>query len=82
MSALPCPIPDPFAAPDQAYAIIPRFLGSTEAHGTVETIFGTVTMSRTGYRGAGTASLHPLRAAPITNRAVATAHQPWEAPNL
>ena len=27
---------------------------------TVETIFGTVTVSRTGYRSAGTASLHPL----------------------
>lgn len=29
---------------------------------TLETIFGTVTVSRTGYRAAGTASLHPLDA--------------------
>ena len=31
MSALPCPNPDPFAAPDQEYATLTRFLGSKEA---------------------------------------------------
>ena len=32
MSALPCPVADPFAAADQAYAKISQFLGSEEAH--------------------------------------------------
>ena len=31
MSALPCPVVDRFAAPDQAYAIITEFLRSEEA---------------------------------------------------
>jgi hypothetical protein len=31
MSALPCPVADPFAAADQAYATITQFLGSQEA---------------------------------------------------
>src|SRR3989442_9828817 len=31
MSALPCPVADPFAAADQAYATITEFLHSTEA---------------------------------------------------
>ena len=31
MSALPCPVADPFAAADQAYAKISQFLGSEEA---------------------------------------------------
>ena len=31
-----------------------------EQERTLETIFGTVTVSRTGYRAEGTASLHPL----------------------
>jgi len=31
MSALPCPVADPFAAADQAYATISQFLGSEEA---------------------------------------------------
>jgi len=30
MSALPCPVADPFAAADQAYAAITEFLGSEE----------------------------------------------------
>ena len=32
MSALPCPVADPFAAADQAYATISQFLGSEEAY--------------------------------------------------
>ena len=116
MSALPlpCPVADPFAAADQAYATITEFLRSEEAcqvkhsdlerqlegmgrelmrkllqahlelrqpgqavepvrdaagtpltptpaHGrSVESIFGTVEVARTGYRAAGTPSLHPL----------------------
>ena len=31
ISALPCPIADPFAAADQTYAAISQFLGSEEA---------------------------------------------------
>jgi hypothetical protein len=31
MSALPCPVADPFAAADQDYATISRFLRSEEA---------------------------------------------------
>jgi hypothetical protein len=114
MSALPCPIADPFAAADQAYATITEFLRSEEAwqvkhselerqlegmgrelmrkllqahldlrqpgkavepvrdaagtpltptpvHGrSLESIFGTVEVARTGYGAAGTSSLHPL----------------------
>ena len=114
MSALPCPVADPFAAADQAYATITAFLRSEEAWqvkhselerqlegmgrelmrellqahldmrqpgqavepvrdaaGTtltptpvqarsVESIFGTVEVARTGYGAAGTSSLHPL----------------------
>jgi hypothetical protein len=114
MSALPCPVENPFAAADQAYAAITGFLSSKEAcqvnhselerqlegmgrdllrkllqahldmrqpgqaveavrdaEGTpleptavqersVESIFGTVGVTRTGYGAAGTASLHPL----------------------
>ena len=32
MSALPCPVADPFAAADQAYAKISQFLGSEETY--------------------------------------------------
>ena len=114
MSALPCPVGDPFAAADQTYATITEFLRSEEAWqvqdselerqlegmgrelmrkllqahldlrqpgqavepvrdaaGTplrptpvqgrsLESIFGTVEVARTGYRAAGTSSLHPL----------------------
>ena len=114
MSALPCPVADPFAVADQAYATITTFLRSEEARrvkhselerqleamgcelmrkllqahlelrqpgeaiepvrdaaGTtlaptpphtrsLESIFGTVEVARTGYRAAGTPSLHPL----------------------
>jgi len=114
MSALPCPVADPFAAADQAYATITQFLGSEEARQVkhsdlerqleemgrelmrkllqahlelrqpgeavepvqdaagatltptpahirgLESIFGTVEVTRTGYGGEGTASLHPL----------------------
>jgi len=114
MSALPCPVADPFAAADQAYATITQFLGSEEAcqvkhsdlerqlegmgrelmrkllqahldlrqpgkaiepvrdtAGTpltpapahtrsLESIFGTVEVTRTGYRGEDKPSLHPL----------------------
>ena len=114
MSALPCPVADPFAGADQAYATITEFLRSGEAwqvkhselerrleemgrelmrkllqahldlrqpgkavepvrdaagatltptpvHGrSVESIFGTVEVARTGYGAAGTPSLHPL----------------------
>jgi len=114
MSALPCPVADPFAAADQAYATITEFLHSEEARqvkhsdlerqlegmgrelmrkllqahldlrqpgeavepvrdaaGTtltptpvqvrsLESIFGTVDLARTGYRAEGTPSLHPL----------------------
>ena len=114
MSALPCPLADPFAAADQAYATITEFLRSEEAwqvkhselerqldgmgrelmrkllqahldlrqpgqaiepvrdaagtaltptpvHGrSLESIFGTVEVARTGYGAAGTPSLHPL----------------------
>jgi len=114
MSALPCPVADPFAAADQAYATITEFLRSEEARqvkhselerqlegmgrelmrkllqahldlrqpghavepvqdaaGTtltptpvharsLESIFGTVDLARTGYRAQGTPSLHPL----------------------
>lgn len=114
MSALPCPVADPFAAADQAYATITEFLRSEEAwqvkhselerelegmgrelmrkllqahldlrqpgkavepvrdaagtslpptpvHGrSLESIFGTVEVARTGYRATGTSSLHPL----------------------
>jgi len=114
MSALPCPVANPFAAADQAYAAIGGFLHSKEAYqvehselerelegmgrdllrkllqahldlrqpgqaveevrdsaGTplestalherrVESIFGTVEVTRTGYGAAGTASVHPL----------------------
>ena len=114
MSALPCPVADPFAEADQAYATISRFLHSEEARqvkhselerqleamgrelmrkllqahldlrqggearepvrdaaGTtltptpvhtrsLETIFGTVDVTRTGYGAEGTPSLHPL----------------------
>ena len=114
MSALPCPVADPFAAADQAYATITEFLRSEEvrqvkhselerqlegmgrelmrkllqahldlrqpgqaiepvrdAAGTaltptpvhersLESIFGTVEVARTGYGAAGTPSLHPL----------------------
>jgi len=113
MSALPCPVADPFAAADQAYATITQFLGSEEARQVkhsdlerqleemgrelmrkllqahlelrqpgeavepvqdaagatltptpahirgLESIFGTVEVTRTGYGGEGTASLHP-----------------------
>ncbi len=114
MSALPCPVMDPFAAADQAYAAITEFLRSEEAwqvkhselerelegmgrelmrkllqahldlrqpgkavepvrdaagrslpptpvHGrSLESIFGTVEVARTGYGATGTSSLHPL----------------------
>ena len=114
MSALPCPLADPFAAADQAYATITEFLRSEEARqvthselerqlegmgrelirkllqahldlrqpgqavepvqdaaGTtltptavhvrsLESIFGTVEVARTGYGAVGTPSLHPL----------------------
>ena len=114
MSALPCPVTDPFAVADQAYATITEFLRSEEVwqvkhselerqlegmgrelmrkllqahldmrrpgqaiepvrdaagtaltptpvHGrSLESIFGTVEVARTGYRAAGTPSLHPL----------------------
>lgn len=114
MSALPCPVADPFAAADLAYAAITEFLQSKEARqvkhselerqlegmgqellrkllqahldlrqpgqavepvrdaaGTpltptavqgrsLESIFGTVEVARTGYGAAGTPSLHPL----------------------
>ena len=114
MSALPCPVADPFAAADQAYATITQFLRSEEAGqvrhsdlerqlegmgrelmrkllqahldlrepgkaaesvrdaaGTtltptpahtrsLESIFGTVEVTRTGYGAEGTPSLHPL----------------------
>jgi hypothetical protein len=114
MSALPCPVADPFVAADQVYATITEFLRSKEAcqvkhselerqlegmsrelmrkllqahlelrqpgqavepvrdaagtpltptpvHGrSLESIFGTVEVARTGYRAAGTSSLHPL----------------------
>lgn len=114
MSALPCPVADPFAMADDAYATIARFLHSEEARqvkhsdlerqleamgrelmrkllqahldlrqpgeaqepvrdaeGTtlkptpmhtrsLETIFGTVEVARTGYGAAGKRSLHPL----------------------
>src|SRR5262249_37711872 len=114
MSALPCPVADPFVAADQAYATITEFLRSEEAwqvkhselerqlegvggglmrklvrghlgvclpgetvepghdaagtrltptpvHGrSLESIFGTVQVARTGYGAAGTSSLHPL----------------------
>jgi catechol 2,3-dioxygenase-like lactoylglutathione lyase family enzyme len=114
MSALPCPVADPFAAAGQAYATITEFLHSKEAcqvkhselerqlegmgrelmrkllqahldmrqpgqavepvrdaagtpltptpvHGrSLESIFGTVEVARTGYGAAGTPSLHPL----------------------
>lgn len=114
MSALPCPVADPFAVADQAYATITEFLRSEEVwqvkhselerqlegmgrelmrkllqahldmrqpgkaiepvrdaagtaltptpvHGrSLESIFGTVEVARTGYGAAGTASLHPL----------------------
>jgi len=114
MSALPCPVVDPFAAADQAYATITEFLRSEEARqvkhselerqlegmgrellrkllqahldlrqpgqaadpvrdaeGTpltptpvqvrsLESIFGTVEVARTGYGAAGRPSLHPL----------------------
>jgi hypothetical protein len=114
MSALPCPIADPFAAADQTYATISQFLGSEEAcqvthsdlerqleemgrdlmrkllqahldlrqpgkaiepvgdaAGTtltptpahtrsLESIFGTVELTRTGYGAEGRPSLHPL----------------------
>lgn len=114
MSALPCPLADPFAVADDAYATITRFLHSEEARqvkhsdlerqletmgrelmrkllqahldlrqpgeaqepvrdaeGTalkptpmharsLETIFGTVEVARTGYGATGKRSLHPL----------------------
>jgi hypothetical protein len=114
MSALPCPLADPFAAADQAYANISEFLRSKEAcqvkhselerqlegmgrellrkllqahldlrqpgqavepvcdaagtpltptpvqERSLESIFGTVEVARTGYRAADTPSLHPL----------------------
>jgi hypothetical protein len=114
MSALPCPVADPFAAADQAYATIAEFLHSKEAcqvkhselerqlegmgrelmrkllqahldmrqpgqavepvcdatgttltptpvhERSLESIFGTVEVARTGYGAAGTPSLHPL----------------------
>ena len=114
MSALPCPVADPFAAADQAYATITQFLGSEEAgqvkhselerqlegmgrelmrkllqahldlrqpgeagepvrdaegvtrtptplqERSLESIFGTVQVARTGYQAEGTPSLHPL----------------------
>jgi hypothetical protein len=114
MSALPCPVANPFAAADQAYAAITDFLRSKEAcqvdhselerelegmgrellrkllqvhldmrqpgntveavrdaagtpltptavhERSVESIFGTVEVARTGYGAEGTASLHPL----------------------
>lgn len=114
MSALACPVADPFAAADQAYATITEFLRSEEAWqvkhselerqlegmgrelmrkllqahlelrqpgqavepvrdaaGTrltptpvqgrsLESIFGTVEVARTGYGAAGTSSVHPL----------------------
>ena len=114
MSALPCPVVDPFAAPEQAYATITSFLRSEEAQrvkhselerqlevmgrelmrkllqahldlrepgkavepvrdaaGTtltptpahtrsLESIFGTVEVTRTGYGAEGKPSLHPL----------------------
>jgi hypothetical protein len=117
MSALPCPVVDPFIAPDQAYATICTFAKSSkagqmresdlerqlegmgrdlirkvlqahldlrqpgkateavrDAAGTpltptpehtrnVETIFGPVEVTRTGYRAEDQPSLHPLDAA-------------------
>jgi hypothetical protein len=117
MSALPCPVADPFAAADQAYATISQFLGSEgasqvkhsdlerqlermgrelirkllqahldlrqpgkaiepvrDAAGTtltptpghrrsLESIFGTVEVTRTGYRAEDKPSLHPLNGA-------------------
>ena len=114
MSALPCPVADPFAAADQAYAKISQFLGSEEAcqvkHSdlerqlegmgrelirkllqahldlrqpgkavgpvrdaadtpltptpahtrSLESIFGTVEVTRTGYRAEDKPSVHPL----------------------
>ena len=114
MSALPCPVVDPFAAPGQAYATITSFLRSEEAQrvkhselerqlevmgrelmrkllqahldlrepgkaaepvrdaaGTIlaptpahtrnlESIFGTVEVTRTGYGAEEKPSLHPL----------------------
>ena len=114
MSALPCPVANPFAAANQDYAAITEFLSSKEAwqvdhseleralegmgrdllrkllqahldlrqpgqaveavreaagtpleptavhRRSVESIFGTVELVRTGYGAAGTASVHPL----------------------
>ncbi len=114
MSALPCPVADPFVGADQVYATISSFLRSPEAwqvthselerqleamgrelmrkllqahldlrepgeasepvqdaRGTtlaptathtrnLESIFGTVDVTRTGYRAESTPSLHPL----------------------
>lgn len=114
MSALPCPLADPFAAADQANASISEFLRSKEAcqvkhselerqlegmgrellrkllqahldlrqpgqavepvcdaagtpltptpvqERSLESIFGTVEVARTGYRAPDTPSLHPL----------------------
>jgi hypothetical protein len=114
MSALPCPVADPFAAADQDYATIIEFLRSEEAwqvkhselerqlegmgrelmrkllqahlemrqpgkaieavrdtagteltptpiqERSLESIFGTVEVARTGYGAAGIPSLHPL----------------------
>jgi hypothetical protein len=114
MSALPCPVANPFAAANQDYAAITEFLSSKEAwqvdhselerelegmgqellrkllqahldlrqpgqaveavreaagtpleptavhQRSVESIFGTVELVRTGYGAAGTASVHPL----------------------
>src|SRR5437588_10064633 len=124
MSALPCPVADPFAAAGQAYATITEFLRSEEARqvkhselerqlegmgrelmrkllqahldmrqpgqavepvrdaaGTtlkptplharsLESIFGTVEVARTGYGAAGTPSLHPLDGARSEERRV------------
>ena len=114
MSALPCPVADPFVAADQVYATITEFLRSKEAcqvkhselerqlegmgrelmrqllqahlelrqpgqavepvrdaagtpltptpvqERSLESIFGTVEVARTGYGATGTSSLHPL----------------------
>jgi hypothetical protein len=114
MSALPCPVAEPFVAADQAYATIISFLRSAEAQQvkhsdlerqlegmgrelmrkllqahldlrqpgeaiepvreaadtkltpsaahtrSLESIVGTVEVTRTGYRGHNTTSLHPL----------------------
>jgi hypothetical protein len=61
MSALACPIADPFAVADDAYTTAGTMLSPTPVHTrSLETIFGTVEVARTGYRGAGTPSLHPL----------------------